>query len=51
VQEAQGLYEQALFGVEAIFGRLSDKYQDLVSALEELRSNSEHSEHDTNCQV
>ena len=41
LQEAELFYGQALVGVEAVFGRLSDRYRGLVSALDALRSNSE----------
>ena len=49
VQEAEGLYGQALFGVEAVFGRSSDRYRVIAKALDTLRSNS-NSEHDIKCQ-
>jgi altronate dehydratase len=42
VQEAEELYAQALFGVDAVFGRSSDRYQGLDEALDVLRSNREH---------
>jgi hypothetical protein len=41
VQEAVVLYGQALFGVEAGFGRSSDIYRVIVKALDTLPSNTE----------
>jgi tetratricopeptide (TPR) repeat protein len=41
VQEAEELYEQALFGVEAVLGRSSNRYRDIVKALETLRGSPE----------
>jgi len=41
VQEAEELYGQALFGVEAVFGRPSDRYRVIVKALDTLRSSTE----------
>jgi hypothetical protein len=46
VQKAEGLYVQALLSVKAVFGRSSDRYQVLVKALNNLRSNRGH---DINC--
>jgi membrane-bound lytic murein transglycosylase B len=40
VREAEELYCQAIFGVEALFGRSSDRYRGIVTALDVLRSNS-----------
>ena len=42
MQEAEGLYEQALFGIKAVFGRTSNKYRSVAKILDKLRSNSEH---------
>jgi tetratricopeptide (TPR) repeat protein len=46
VQEAEELYGQALFCVKAVFRRSSDRYRDIVKALDTLRSSSEQ---DINC--
>jgi hypothetical protein len=41
-QEAEGLYEQVLFSVGAVFGRTGDRYYGFVKILDALRSSSEH---------
>jgi hypothetical protein len=39
-KEAEEFYGQALFGVEAVFGRFSDRYKGIIKALDILRNNS-----------
>ncbi|KAF2804477.1 uncharacterized protein BDZ99DRAFT_153096 [Mytilinidion resinicola] len=41
-QKAEGLYEQALFSVEAVFGRTSNRYCSIAKILDALRNNREH---------
>jgi hypothetical protein len=41
-QEAKLLYKQVLLGVEAIFGRTSNRYRSVAKVLDTLLSASEH---------
>ncbi len=46
VKELEEIYGQALFGIEAVFGRSSAGYRAIIEHLGALRNDGNH---DTNC--